>query len=860
MPSVQPGLYTIHWARSPNMVLSVAHDYDDSATRVWAFHEEYPSDGQIWRLVADTQRESYVLFNVMSGKALALPNKDALAADLSRQWDADQKAAKEAFDKAERTKRALDEDYKTQTYIEPDKPDFASTVTYSNGYDVMQFDYVPGSELFRWTIASAGREPVQHNGSTYQTFYIYTDSSAWSGTRRGVISAWHSPVPDCDRVGMWDIADLLGSWGPEYAEFFFEPLLSGVPEGTYQIATTAGTILGLTTATKDNGARIRQVADTDAADAPLTTVWQLKHERDASGPTGLSTLRLLASGSYLATAQSVAQAEGEVVQWDSADGPWGKWLVNNLDYGKDMREFPCWIRPQSGVQLVLAAGTNNLGSQYVLTENIEEVTASGKTDSYVLFLRAVDALVATDVATPSDVQAATEQGGVPTTSVVAPPDGHVVLWPTWRYATKNVKVRWRITGSSAEDATVSVVGAGVKASGSVWHDLNGSSSYGGMGDKGGSGTEAVLAGGRCWSARPIKFDVPAGSDKVYTVEIAVRGVEADYGGTGLVATGPEVTGYVTVYPAITASVSGCTWSPDGLRIGYSLSGGGSSGLFVRLDSLDVGGRECLVSPVALMECPRSGVLLVPMSSLAFVPVDGGAARGTLAAGRLFGGESPSTFSARVEYQAFHGVSVSPILTCFDGPLSVWVRLGNHDSASVWYQVATDDGERYVRAEDIGDGTFECYPPLGARCRLYVVVTDGDAWGTSVGWLPPLAGDGREWELFNWPGGHCRLRLNLSESLTYRRGYETVAPEGLDYEMTVFTGGASQAIQVSGAVALDASLGHDGFADYEALLRCGHAVWRSPYGRLARVAVVGGSAPRARTGWGDVTVDLRREDV
>ena len=268
--------------------------------------------------------------------------------------------------------------------------------------------------------------------------------------------------------------------------------------------------------------------------------------------------------------------------------------------------------------------------------------------------------------------------------------------------------------------------------------------------------------------------------------------------------------------------------------------------------------EALRVPVAVDGAPSTGHILVPMSALLRVPLDGAAVSGAFDCGLTFGNEVEQAFSSTVEYSANHGSWLVPSTQRADG-FALEVNVGVHETARVWYYVTTDDGPAWASAEDVGDGFFELYPPLGETCTAYAVVEDDFGWATELWTLPVVSGDNIDCELFNWPGGWFRMWLDLEESAAYSRPTASVSRQGRLYEDTVPTGPPSLQTPVSGYLHEDEAVGNGGYADFYTLLRQEHVVWRSPRPGWARCVVTGGNVPRTRSGHGKVSVTLRTED-
>jgi hypothetical protein len=298
----------------------------------------------------------------------------------------------------------------------------------------------------------------------------------------------------------------------------------------------------------------------------------------------------------------------------------------------------------------------------------------------------------------------------------------------------------------------------------------------------------------------------------------------------------------------TMKLTGAAWSYDGLRVSYETDYPYGS-ITIHLQGLTFNGKNALKKSVDVTA--RGGTFLVPQSSIKSKPKDGATAALTFTLGNdqweTFGG-GISSGSAAIAYDA-GTVDVTPTVVESDG-LTLTCTVPYTDTVRMW-MVTDGKSTELTGAVKSGKTVFSYIYPFGKTMGIFTSYanSDGSEWGTD--YTEVAAKTNPHIHIWNWDGGYLALWLDesqVSEKRTYSTESEQHILAGRSHPAVSFlcdsNGSAFTSVSstVSGVLVPDDKYGCT-VDDVEALIEESHVTYRSPYGRMASVAITGADIER-----------------
>ena len=310
-------------------------------------------------------------------------------------------------------------------------------------------------------------------------------------------------------------------------------------------------------------------------------------------------------------------------------------------------------------------------------------------------------------------------------------------------------------------------------------------------------------------------------------------------------------GTSTVYRKPTISLSGAAWSPDGLRITLNndYSAYGDTSFLVHKLAVNGTVRK---SGMEYSTDDTDGYILIPQSKLGFVPAEGDKVAvyfDASCAGSAYWTDWASAISgtATVSYDT-GTVDVTPTVTAGKGATKV-ATVPYTNTVRMW-MVVNGSMSELTGIVSGGKTSFQIAYPFGVAYRLYTVYNSDsdstDAWGVSCIDMP--ASESERIHAWDWDGGALALWLDtdlVKESRDYSLSTDThtLAGRSKPAVSILSDSNGDSYLEISGSVS-GVLLPDDKYNctvdDVEALLKAGHARYRSPNGRIAQVAVTGAS--------------------
>lgn len=410
-------------------------------------------------------------------------------------------------------------------------------------------------------------------------------------------------------------------------------------------------------------------------------------------------------------------------------------------------------------------------------------------------------------------------------------------YPTFECEGKDFKARYRIRTREA-DSNWSDWGA--------WrHASDGSSSNSGWGVAGSPSVSFDSAS--TTKVLSTALDLPhlaADATDALELQLEVRSFMANMGGIAGFnvhsASGTSGTIRMTLQPTI-APVSVAA-TKDGLLVTYegSYRHGGAT---VRVNDIVLGGKSILLEPVSETgKDGSSGTVLVPWLKLADAPKAGARLDVHLA--------------IDADGLTAEG-AVGLIVTNTGIRRELNVSVAETDHATLALEVPTISKQDKVSAVVHADSnikmtttattptkrTLDAFVPLGKTSTALVSVLSSDgSWGVAHVELPAISSHAYVWD---WGGGHAALDLGLGSPASMN---DTLTSDVQDYKTTGRRfpayrqlGTFERDLSVSGVLIHDKPE-HGSIDALRALVKAGHAVFRTWRGEVATVAVTGLKEP------------------
>lgn len=315
------------------------------------------------------------------------------------------------------------------------------------------------------------------------------------------------------------------------------------------------------------------------------------------------------------------------------------------------------------------------------------------------------------------------------------------------------------------------------------------------------------------------------------IEFEVRRFSKNWGKANVIAHGGSSSGRFPIVWNPTVSLSDLSFAPDGLRIGVSSD--------LKRDNNDIKLTINGILDTYTFNGMNADVTLeVPMSELKSIPEDGQNVQVIVDYTTSDGANVTVSQQMSVEYNAGHGIAFEPIVTV---DKNATVHVSAPEGTRVWLVIHRGHGDRLIEFENIDS----VIPPLGVSYRLFASIDKGDTWGTwSKVFEPIFETPG----LYRWNWGknfdnRAAIAWNEGDTgpdftPTYKADATDHITTGRERVVTTFGNTVSADVNVSGVV-VDFYDTPDGDQEaIDALAHCKQAIFRSPRGYWAQVAVKG----------------------
>lgn len=632
-------------------------------------------------------------------------------------------------------------------------------------------------------------------------------------------------------------------------EWAFLPI-DGVPAGTYRIlsAVSTGRQLGVAASSQGAGSNVQSQGK---AATDNTQVWVVSYPEEGTGRCKIANAGSgLAVTGYSKNGATQAGARVTVQKWAGAAGQ--LWLTDPQGTVRhEGTDYPSYYlrTPLGESNLVISPCDNMLRPQTNVTLQQQ--------DSTLAWIFVPTEAFATDMAAP--MAAMVRIGGIDR-SLHGVAAGQISAYPSWIGGTgEGAPTEWQLryrtrVRRGGEPAS--------RRSPNRWEDspwrsiLDDSMANEGWGEVGAANCAATASGGRWVSNRPIPLkmtsttpgadDDPLLTGDLIEIQFEVRGFSSEWGEDGVRAHGATCAATCRVALLASIDVTTLSFGLDGALAAYS-STATRGGNTVRIWSdgyFDTGSRSGAgttgsLSSGSISGIPAQGQTLAVGWSV--TTVDGVANAGS------------QLVAASVD---FDGAAIMGALEheLEDGAL-IRVSLEHKGSQRLWLEAGGEAIE--MRAED--DGSFLVPYPMRSSFALRALALDG--WGVLRRWGSHHGPMGGRTRWLNWDGGSLRLHVREGDHPTENVDTSADVDEhfstGRAWQLVRVGSSRAQTRSVSGSV-VDA-FDEEGRSKVAELARQRFAWYRDPSGEVCRVAIAGVSEER-RSGWVDVTVDMRRVDA
>lgn len=354
----------------------------------------------------------------------------------------------------------------------------------------------------------------------------------------------------------------------------------------------------------------------------------------------------------------------------------------------------------------------------------------------------------------------------------------------------------------------------------------------------------TVSGTRVWVTEGVQANVPTGA-KALQYEFQARAASpTDDGGTvcGLES---AVTVQADLVPSVTLDAAG--FGPEGLRLGYSSTyDSGTTNLSI--ESVTAGGKDVLKADLYSTGLDDSGSVLIPMRTLSRWLNDGEA----IAVSYRVGTDQWATFeevqeaSLTVSYNAGYGVEATPTLAPSAGR-TLTLTVPPADVTAAWIR----QGDGPLVAMTLDNGSAIISPPFGSMdYEVFAAIrsTDGDHWGVAhltaeecEAAITASGGSVRPCHAWTFDGGYFLLELQegspLETDYSVSREVGTYRLNDREWESVHYSPTMSGTFTAEGVLTDRVSM-ECTRDDLFALCKAGYAVYRSPHGMVADVAVTG----------------------
>ena len=338
------------------------------------------------------------------------------------------------------------------------------------------------------------------------------------------------------------------------------------------------------------------------------------------------------------------------------------------------------------------------------------------------------------------------------------------------------------------------------------------------------------------------------TQKLAQLQFEVRAVRS---GT---SAGPVARETATCYIVPVLTLSGASWTPEGLTIAASSSYTSSSTYVsrgpttVKVSSIKASGAELVKEPSSSVLMSDSDSIFIPQENLLGIPSSGV----QLTVYYYVGTDTHGLFSTRKSGTATVSYNAgSPTVTVTDtAGYTKTVSVANSDDTKVWLLY---DGKAYECENGVA------VYPFGKAYELFASGTYGPSGSKAqFAWHQSFNAVSAGVHAWNWDGGSALLEIREGGPLTVEDSIEAVYESydlfGRAYETVDFADTLHHKFTASGAVAVGITESVRG--DFE-LIAGLHATYRSPRGDIVPVAIISVSR-EAHKDWTEINVSMIRE--
>jgi len=363
------------------------------------------------------------------------------------------------------------------------------------------------------------------------------------------------------------------------------------------------------------------------------------------------------------------------------------------------------------------------------------------------------------------------------------------------------------------------------------------------------------------------------SDNV-TIEIQARTYTDSYGDSAASAHGPTYDGTCTVLWSAVPTFSAAAMSSDGIWIPYTSdlpSNDTASKLTV--SAKDSNGN-IVFRDYTNTAMSASDTFKVPHSKLARIPADGTTLNLTWTLTSSNGVSRRGTSSVTISSDTDHGITVAPTFV-YDSYLRGYrctFKTGTTNACYVY--VTSGHSQRYETCEQIGSDatagtvTYLVLPQLNKSTTVLTTAYTSDTkWGFNSDTVAAISSEDAVW---NWSIGSnivsAALRVSTdagpSHSYDLTPDYSVHVTTGREHEVVTFGETMTGELESTGVIvpSLLDEIPNQIETNFDALAYTGSrgedVIFRDPFGRWARVAIIGVSQPHQLSIYSALTVKMR----
>lgn len=355
------------------------------------------------------------------------------------------------------------------------------------------------------------------------------------------------------------------------------------------------------------------------------------------------------------------------------------------------------------------------------------------------------------------------------------------------------------------------------------------------------------------------------------VQLEVRRfVEGYQGRAGLMAHGQSDVQTARLVWEPTITISGAELGPDGLSVSYSSDYAHSANMVEVEEVTGADGRSLLATNAASLRStsmPAEGTVTIPYSDLADLPADGEELSVTLSLSTREDVTAEATATVAETVADGRTATIEPTLTTTDR-YTVEVSEPAHDEDEAHLVQGGRSDEVALSAED-GKMVGEAVPALGSSAKALLVARESDGtWNATTAAVSGIDDGAYVWNWTDADGTRraAVLRYGLDEPITQQDSWKAEASElmtmGRPLPAYRFAKAATRDLGVSGEL-LKAGVAQRRWeteADFVALLRAQHALFRNRFGGVHHVAITGVDITRTWDEYTSVSVSQNEETL